>query len=764
MNLAQFLIDCTLVWSLLYLIYYSFLRRETFFRLNRIYLLTALLIGVLLPLLRYFSMGTIQESEVAQLIHPISNVFYAGDMHLRTIETQPGSVLLDWVLVGWVTYFIGVLIFALKTGKGFWEIYKLYVSGNVTNYDRFTFVETPVYHLPFSFFRWIFWSDKFESGSIDVNEIIKHEITHVNELHSIDVLLIEFLGIVLWFHPLIYIYKKSIRENHEFICDHVVSNRENNYDDLLQNTLTSNISIALTNQFFNNYLKSRVMMLGKKPSASWLQWKFLLVVPTILLLLVIMAFRSENRDKEIVRESSEYGLTPEVPANGSVRVKAGGKVLTEDLDYEVNRASGKVRILSEHYIESQLPITIDFVNERRDVSPRISGSRSVIENAQVEDSSRQVELEQLPDDFSRRVTSPVITVTSMKIRDSGREREQSVKPFKADTSRPLLILYDNRGALLGKYLQFDHIPDPRLIDKINILKGEGALNKYGQQAEQGAVEIYLKNGRSRRIDGFLSSMDEGLFKIDLDEKKSTAIRPGVGMTELAKSIPSDSQVTEFDLKIEVDKGLKQVEEETLLQEGQSRLGDPLIVLYDRRSKLISMSTEKFKMDSIDPSTIEKINVIKGVKAISKYGQLARDGVVEIYLKHSKTHSKKKNGSDKLRYRSGNQEVFSPDVDQVSKNLGKNFGNNTSDTWDLIISPNPAMDFIRVQCSGLPVHLTSANIRVQDALGRAVLDAKWEITEGRIDDNLDMHKLGNGRYSLILQTAVGIKQKSFLVQN
>jgi hypothetical protein len=142
-------------------------------------------------------------------------------------------------------------------------------------------------HLPFSFFNWIFINPQIIDLS-DYQHIMKHEQAHARQQHSLDVLFVSLVGIVFWWSPMIYFYKKSLRNVHEYLADAVVLSAVNlpDYGDLLLRQADSKAAFPLANHFIFSQLKKRFLMMTRRPSASFATAKYAFTVPIIALLFV----------------------------------------------------------------------------------------------------------------------------------------------------------------------------------------------------------------------------------------------------------------------------------------------------------------------------------------------------------------------------------------------------------------------------------------------------------------------------------------------
>jgi TonB family protein len=299
--MLQYTLEVTLCWTLLYSIFFAFLRKETFFTLNRWYLISALLLGILIPLLRYVDWDFGQKT-VAQTL-PL--VFMVKEAPLQ-VSVAVEQVTQDWstiwsMMLGFI-YLLGVSAFAYRLARSLFKIRSLYQEGTTTKKDGYIIVHTDKEHLPFSFLRCIFISNSTDLSD-DYAHVLEHELSHVKNRHSLDVLFIELINIAFWFHPLVYVYKTALRQTHEYLADHAVLKNTSKkiYGTLLLKQSLSGLEIALAHSFFHSHIKKRINMMYQKKSgpSAWL--KYALALPVLLFLTVVFA-----RHKSYVIDFSTY--------------------------------------------------------------------------------------------------------------------------------------------------------------------------------------------------------------------------------------------------------------------------------------------------------------------------------------------------------------------------------------------------------------------------------------------------------------------------
>src|SRR5690606_36395611 len=291
-------------------VYDLFLKNETFFDLNRIYLLFTAVLGCVLP---FISIGYIQENIPQEYILELPAVIIGGN-NPETISNESTSWLLS-LLDFWL---IGILFSAFFF---FWKLYKiakLRFVGTVENFQNLKLVTLPKTDAAFSFFNSIFLGENISKEN--KASIIAHERIHIQQRHSLDLIFFEILRIVFWFNPMVYIFQNRIATLHEFIADAKVTvqkDKKQYYQNLLSEVFQTE-KISFINTFFNQSLiKKRIIMLQKQKSRKIVKLKYLLLMPIICFMLIYTACSDEVKQKELEDSTENVNIQskeiPDVP-------------------------------------------------------------------------------------------------------------------------------------------------------------------------------------------------------------------------------------------------------------------------------------------------------------------------------------------------------------------------------------------------------------------------------------------------------------------
>lgn len=267
--------------SMLYLAYWLTIRNGSYYSWNRIFLMISLVISFLFPLLNFFPQN-IASNSYNFILEPL--VVNPNFIPAKAISTSNTLSILTIIYIGGATYF------CLRFLSNIARIYFLYFRFPKYRFNEFKAVILDNDQAPFTFFNLLFISrSDYESGNTD--EIIVHEKAHRDEYHSFDIILLEIMTIIQWFNPFIWLFRFSLKSEHEFIADNKVLEEgfdKLKYQKLLFEKTLGITSLNLANNFNYSLLKKRLKMMTKK-SNSIVKIKYLLSMPTMLLIMILFA-------------------------------------------------------------------------------------------------------------------------------------------------------------------------------------------------------------------------------------------------------------------------------------------------------------------------------------------------------------------------------------------------------------------------------------------------------------------------------------------
>jgi len=312
MNWLYYLLEANLYFALFYGFYRLFLHRETFYGLNRSYLIVTSILAFNLP---FFQLGFLKAPVIEQItIAPttetvISQVMIPENLPLESY--QPSIFTIDHAVIA--IYALVTIAFLLKMLFNLSKIMRMRKLPSVKLENGVKLIDLRDSKIAFSFFNLLFLDPQLT----EKNTILKHELVHIKQKHSFDVLLFEMIQIINWFNPITYLVKKDIKLIHEYLADEETTRcdvEKYQYAMFLIQNSTGIQNLTLTNQIFSSsILKKRISMLNQEKSASWARLKLLLALPITVGMLCIstVAFTKDYGFVELMPEKPSAQLPPQ---------------------------------------------------------------------------------------------------------------------------------------------------------------------------------------------------------------------------------------------------------------------------------------------------------------------------------------------------------------------------------------------------------------------------------------------------------------------
>ena len=281
-----YLLKVNVAFVLFYAFYRLFFYKDTFFKLRRAILLAFFGLALFYPLLNIQDWVRQQE--------PIADVIYMYSAMLPEATAKADAAAsVDWY--GWLLGSLGFIywgIVAFLCGRFLVQLSSILWLAHTS--ERVVIHETPVYALrkaagPFSFFRMVFLHPESHSDK-ETDEILTHECTHVSQWHSIDVILSEMMCIACWFNPFVWLLKREVRHNLEYLADNTVIQSgydSKSYQYHLLGLAHHQSVTTLYNSFNVLHLKNRIMMMNKKRSPGIVRTKYLIFIPLVGILMLL---------------------------------------------------------------------------------------------------------------------------------------------------------------------------------------------------------------------------------------------------------------------------------------------------------------------------------------------------------------------------------------------------------------------------------------------------------------------------------------------
>ncbi len=298
-----YLLKVTLVWTLLLVCFELLYKRSPYYRVNRLYLVLTLVLGLVLPALPLTLPATVtgnpQTITLSRVVQP-----------LQQLEAKPVIQAMNTGQAGWgfwlkIIYYTGALVVLCFSLYDVLLIFRKAIYGNYLVFQGHKIFNTGKHHAPFSFFGWIFIGRPEVYSEAEIGFILKHEDAHNNSLHWLDVLILQCFLVVFWFHPLVWRIRHLLKLQHEYEADHYAAG-----DDaytyghfLLQQTLLK-APHPIAHSFHYSPIKNRIAMLTQKGKMN--TWKFMALVPALMGCTLLMARTNDTGQRVRTGDITTY--------------------------------------------------------------------------------------------------------------------------------------------------------------------------------------------------------------------------------------------------------------------------------------------------------------------------------------------------------------------------------------------------------------------------------------------------------------------------
>jgi N-acetylmuramoyl-L-alanine amidase len=282
--------------------YWLFLRNKRFHHYNRFYLQATLLLSVILPFIK-IRVGLKPENPVNQAVYQTLDVlttnYGEGDEPAPSAGVISSFFTIETILYG--LYIAGIMVLLWILVKSIIYIKRISNQYPYERIDELRFYSTREPGTPFSFFRSIFWNNELPFNSREGQQIFRHELFHVQQKHSFDIIFTEIITAFFWYNPFFHLLKKELKAIHEFLADEYAISGSDRYtyaELLVMQTLKAR-SIPVTNYFFQNHIKRRITMIMNLTSSRYGYFSRLMILPVSVLLFCVFALYAQQPQAQV---------------------------------------------------------------------------------------------------------------------------------------------------------------------------------------------------------------------------------------------------------------------------------------------------------------------------------------------------------------------------------------------------------------------------------------------------------------------------------
>jgi hypothetical protein len=596
-------------------------------------------IFLLSGLIPFIELTLIKESRISELSLNLDSIIaMAGNVPADEAALGGSERVIYLPFIALIVYITGVVV-----TSGFSILSFVRMSALLTNKDSqrksigggVTLIIHKESASPFSWMSYIAISEK--DYNENAREILSHEMAHIKGLHSADIIIAELMRILHWFNPAVWLLKQEIRNIHEFQADEAVINSgidAKQYQLLLIKKAVGDRLYTMANSFNHSKLKNRITMITKKKSTRSASLKAMFVLPLTLFAVILFADEkvtsalepvSNAKITDLIQKDTtkEVSKSVKIILNGDKAASAKGdiadstkkvkvrmvlngkdtstmvysialkdslkpsvividnKIINAENTNEVKVVKGEMTVLWDATADDKNPLivvngeiqkpTFDIVITLKDGAQNIDGKTEENGNKEERREFRVIGINQIDKN------SPDSVKSEIRIKSSG------------NVQNPLYVI---DGKVIKEGGDINAIKAEN-IESINIFKDKTAIEKYGERAKNGVIEITLKKG-------VLSNDGKAVKPVE-------AVKPVKGVKPVAAD---NHKAQERSAGVAKSRGII----------------NPIYVVDGEIMK------KGFDIANITPERIASMTILKDKSAIDKYGEKGKNGVIEITLK------------------------------------------------------------------------------------------------------------------------------------
>ncbi len=303
--LAFYLLKVILCSAILFGYYHLFLRNKVYHAYNRFYLLAAVAISLLAPVIN-FNLLFNSSSATGKTIQ-LLQVVNSGDEYLEEVilYSHRNHISLSQVLI--FLYIMVSLFFLFVLIRMLIQIVTILKANSSRRINDVVFVESHAKGTPFSFFKFIFWNNAIDINSETGQQIFAHELAHVREKHSADKLFLNLVLIACWINPIFWLIKKELNLIHEFIADKkaVANNDAKALAAMIVTSAYPKHAYLLTNHFFYSPIKRRLQMLSRYNTKSAGYFYRIMALPVVLFLVAAFTVKTKAGIENLINPAKK---------------------------------------------------------------------------------------------------------------------------------------------------------------------------------------------------------------------------------------------------------------------------------------------------------------------------------------------------------------------------------------------------------------------------------------------------------------------------
>jgi hypothetical protein len=228
-----------------------------------------------------------------------------AETNVNPIQINSGISSLQIILYSlFAIYLIGIVFRTFLFAKNLINIYGFIKKNSKVKEKNYWLVNITNQVPAFSFFNYIFINYNYKDlSSAELQTIKDHELIHVKQYHTLDILFVELVGILFWFNPLVSYLKRSLKEIHEYIVDESIAGKGENkkaYAHLLLSLASETKVFDLATSFTGEHIKRRILMIAKPRTSEKYKLRFIIIFPLSAILLISFSCMENGKTEPIL--------------------------------------------------------------------------------------------------------------------------------------------------------------------------------------------------------------------------------------------------------------------------------------------------------------------------------------------------------------------------------------------------------------------------------------------------------------------------------
>ncbi len=591
-----------------FLYYRLSLKDRTFHHYNRFYLLSAMLLSLLLPLIKVEDFTIEVSSDVYKLIdqvqhfHTIKNSDY-DDTYFRIIFSALGLVSF---------YFLG------RFAYGIFRIRQLKGSFPKETFDGINFYRTDLSEAPFSYFKNLFWKNSITLNSDIGKQILKHEMVHIEQKHSFDKIFIEVITSLFWFNPFFHLIKKEISLIHEYLADKKAV-KQSDTRAFAQMLLASHFSgnpLPATSPFLSSNLKKRLKML-QKPKTKFGYARRILALPVVFT--VAFAYLVNAKNQEIKATNIEI-------KKAVARIGKDDKVLTKE-DTVVMRKDTIVPDTKRSMAAPKIYSKIDDDKKISDLSKKLQKKTEILLKLKPESDEYFKNLEDirnLSGEIAKISVSKDLFKSGMVIKMDGEDLNINAGDFKINNKPKRAVDWEimqesNRRPAEISDFNFNYSFDSKTSDvphvKVYTFKDTKTMkwspemeqaikvSEYGKKESPSIARKRAKLEKERaRLEEKKAKLDGERIKLEVEKRALDGDRKMYVFNNISKKFPAEKN-----FKINADNIRINLKDQSLEGSGIKSMGGNT---ENTKIYIDGKTATHEQMQALDPKNIKSVNINK----------------------------------------------------------------------------------------------------------------------------------------------------------